>query len=178
VWLRELAERAFAYEDRLFDPIWQNWPDLRHYYSWRATRQLSPPHQVAWCHGASGIALSRLRAFEITGDLTFAETARTAGTTILSGMREIHYGAETSYGLCHGLAGNADTLETLRARLDMPGFAGAVARVTQEIAARVISLNSKDRTDPGLMLGTAGLGAFLLQANGSIAVSLLAPTHV
>jgi hypothetical protein len=38
VWLRELAEQAFAYEDWLFDPVHQNWPDLRYYHSWRWAR--------------------------------------------------------------------------------------------------------------------------------------------
>jgi hypothetical protein len=125
--------------------------------------------------------LSRLWAFEITGNVSFADAAKRAGTTIFSSVHQIAFGAETSYGLCHGLAGNADILETLRARLEMPAFASAVIRIAKEIADHVISLNTegrKGRSDPSLMLGTAGLGAFLLHAGGSIAMSLLTPNLV
>jgi lantibiotic modifying enzyme len=127
-WLSELAGQAFAYEDCIFDSAQQNWPDLRHYHSWRATRVMPPPHQVAWCHGAAGIALSRLWAFEITGDATFAEAARKAGATVQRGACEEARVEETSSGLCHGLAGNADVLETLRLRLGMSAFAPAATR--------------------------------------------------
>lgn len=179
VWLTDLAEQAFAYEDSIFDSAEQNWPDLRHYHSWRAARLMPPPYQVAWCHGAAGIALSRLRAFEITGVTLFAKTAKIAGASVQRSVRDRAIAAEAPSGLCHGLAGNADVLETLRLRLGMSAFAPAVARMAEETTARVIGLKhdgGRKLLDPGLMLGTAGLGAFLLYAAGAIPASLLMPT--
>jgi lantibiotic modifying enzyme len=49
--LRDAAWEAFAFERSLFEPRQRNWLDLR-------TGRLL--EQSAWCHGAPGIALSRL----------------------------------------------------------------------------------------------------------------------
>ena len=57
---RDGARRAFAYEDGLFDERRGNWPDLR-----RHEGGDDPRFTVAWCHGAPGIALARLRALEL-----------------------------------------------------------------------------------------------------------------
>ncbi len=177
LWLKELAELAFAYEDWTFDPAEQNWPDLRHYPSWRATKLLPPPHQVAWCHGAAGIALSRMRAFEITGDLTFKSKALCAGETV----RQTLIAEMDQQGpacLCHGSGGNADILRVLALRLEEPGVAAQVGAVADNVAARLGSPNEGKpaERDPGLMLGMAGLGAFLLRAAAGDSVSMLAPT--
>jgi type 2 lantibiotic biosynthesis protein LanM len=57
---REAALEAQAYESSVFLPEVSNWPDFRY-----------PPaadgyiHRTAWCHGAPGIALSRLAALPI-----------------------------------------------------------------------------------------------------------------
>jgi lantibiotic modifying enzyme len=105
---RREAERAFAYERSWFDPETGNWPDLR----FAATDPSGPqrPPMVAWCHGAAGIALSRLRAFEILGDERYKGEAATAlETTAASVERAVRYGPQ-DFSLCHGLAGNADVL--------------------------------------------------------------------
>ena len=53
------GREVFGWEDSLFDPVTKNWPDLR-------PQMTGTPSgfAVAWCHGAPGIALSRLRASE------------------------------------------------------------------------------------------------------------------
>ena len=64
---RRAAELGFAYERHWFADARRNWPDLCGYR--RGVRRSDPlPCGSVWCHGAPGIALSRLRAFEITGD--------------------------------------------------------------------------------------------------------------
>jgi lantibiotic modifying enzyme len=57
---------AFTYEDRLYDGDRQNWPDLRELGrppNDADTRSRS--FMVAWCHGAAGIGLARLRAYQL-----------------------------------------------------------------------------------------------------------------
>jgi lantibiotic modifying enzyme len=56
--LRRAGRAAFAYEDSLFDSERGNWPDLRA----DGKTGDAPRFPVAWCHGAPGIALARLRA--------------------------------------------------------------------------------------------------------------------
>jgi lantibiotic biosynthesis protein len=49
---------AFGYEDELFDSVSGNWPDLRPFNSGNEASRFV----TAWCHGAAGIGLARLRA--------------------------------------------------------------------------------------------------------------------
>ncbi|MDT9110983.1 lanthionine synthetase LanC family protein, partial [Escherichia coli] len=52
------AEGGFNYERQSFDISQQNWPDFRAGVSTTAAKVCG----LAWCHGAPGIALSRLKA--------------------------------------------------------------------------------------------------------------------
>ena len=82
---------AFAYERAHFDASEGNWPDLRDEPG--GTRR-GQRYMTAWCHGAPGIALSRLRAYELLGDETCKDEAITAlqttrkwiETTLASGL--------------------------------------------------------------------------------------------
>jgi lantibiotic modifying enzyme len=64
----------------------------------------------AWYHGAPGVALSRLRAYEMLSDEVCrgeAETAIETTTANLYGNSEM---SQTNYSLCHGLGGNSEPL--------------------------------------------------------------------
>src|SRR5262249_1853773 len=62
---RVAAEQAFLYERDCFDPITGNWPDFRQHPSGRQRTGTALPVATFWCHGAPGIALSRLRAYQL-----------------------------------------------------------------------------------------------------------------
>src|SRR5262249_27256716 len=64
------AERAFDYERHWFDADVGNWPDFREEPSQGKRSKRSLSFATFWCHGAPGIALSRLRAYEILKDET------------------------------------------------------------------------------------------------------------
>jgi type 2 lantibiotic biosynthesis protein LanM len=57
---RDAALEAEAYETSVFMPEVSNWPDFRH-----APTEKGCSHRMSWCHGAPGIALSRLAALSI-----------------------------------------------------------------------------------------------------------------
>jgi lantibiotic modifying enzyme len=52
---RDSAERALEYERAVFSPEHLNWPDYRGQQTTSA-----PRFMLSWCHGAPGVALSRL----------------------------------------------------------------------------------------------------------------------
>src|SRR5262249_7884271 len=58
---RDAARRAFDYEETLFDPHRGNWADLRRPSG-------TSRFELAWCNGAPGIALARLRAAVLDPD--------------------------------------------------------------------------------------------------------------
>jgi hypothetical protein len=177
------AEQAFAYERRTFNPELGNWPDLRHtevseYLSTGRTEELrqilrsegmppyEPRHMSAWCHGAPGIGLTRIRAWELLGQPLYRDEARGAVRATVESLAD----DRMNCSLCHGRAGNA---ETLLLAGEVLGDADA-----RSVAERVM-LHGCERyelggrrwpcgtlagvADPGLLLGEAGIGHFLLR---------------
>ena len=66
----EAAENAFSYENHWFNEQINNWPDFRIekgiLLSKKNTDELT--YSSAWCHGAPGIGLSRIRAYDLLKD--------------------------------------------------------------------------------------------------------------
>jgi lantibiotic modifying enzyme len=162
---REAAEGGFAYERRHYSPQQQNWPDFR---SFSSPNPQQPGYSLAWCHGAPGIALSRIRAFELTRDERYRQEADAA---LIGTWRSLTTpNPADNYSLCHGLAGNAepflvaaDTFNDPRAR-----------QVAETIGDRGIQSISMHRNpwpcgvlgggeSPNLMVGLSGIGYFYLR---------------
>ena len=104
------AEQALSYERHWFDAEAGNWPDFREEPGQGKRRKRPLSFATTWCHGAPGIALSRLRAYQILKDETCKAEAR-IGLQTTHKMVEMWLASETgNYSLCHGLAGNAEVL--------------------------------------------------------------------
>jgi hypothetical protein len=181
---RFAAEQAFAYEASLYNADLGNWPDLRdrdlqqvladptaeqrlrqHLQSGGRRARPQRSYMVAWCHGAGGIGLSRLRAFELLGDERYAEEARIAARTT---ALELSKGVGNT-SLCHGVFGNCETLLRASKTLgDKTWLSTVQTSVAQAIASRRrrgdqwISGTLTGLPDPSLMQGDAGAGHFLL----------------
>jgi lantibiotic modifying enzyme len=169
---REAAVQAFRFERSHFNPEQHNWPDLRS----MAAYGVPPTQQVfatAWCHGAPGIGLSRLRALELLSDgpvpheliVDLHEALRTTATACSQAFPAIG-----SLCLCHGLGGNA---ELLIAEADGSGRgdlrhiaenAGrdAMEQVQSSELPWPCGVSGAGET-PNLMLGLAGIGHFYLR---------------
>jgi lantibiotic modifying enzyme len=183
---RDAAEGGFAYERYWFDAAHGNWPDLRDpevsgMSAPGATE--APVFMTAWCHGAAGLGLSRLRAWELTGDETYRSEAETAVATTLANLRGGTEMSQTNDSLCHGRTGNSETLIYGAQILGRPEW----LRRAEEIALQEIETCAAQRLPwpcgtygsaevPGLMLGLAGIGYFYLRlANPASTPSVLIP---
>jgi len=169
---KEGALGAFAYERRHFSEEQQNWPDFRSFGS-------STPQQwgysIAWCHGAPGIGLSRIRAFALTGDETMRHEAEHALAGTWRPLTTPN--AADNYSLCHGLGGNAELF-----LLAADAFGDARYRaVAESVGDRGLQVAHYARNpwpcgvlsggeSPALLLGTAGIGYFYLRLYDSHAV--------
>jgi type 2 lantibiotic biosynthesis protein LanM len=176
---RATARQAIGYERSLYSPQAKNWPDLRmadlpdgdeassadEAPSANGGPSVVPDPartMVAWCHGAAGIGLARLRALSHLNDPELADEAEVAlHTTLTRGFGQTH-------SLCHGDMGNLDLL--LEASQVLPDRRWRVER--DRLAAKI--LDSIDRhgwqcggpqavETPGLMLGLAGIGYQMLR---------------
>jgi lantibiotic modifying enzyme len=168
---REAAEQAFNYERHWFNIEACNWPDFRDEpgESKRTKRPLR--FSSAWCHGAPGIALSRLRAYEIVKDPTCKEEAITALQTTCRVTKTWLDSSTGNYSLCHGICGNAEILfygwQVLgQDFVEGLTIAHAVANTRIANSTKCNGLRprrGKDEEPLGLMLGLAGIGYFYLR---------------
>ncbi|HEX8156281.1 MAG TPA: lanthionine synthetase LanC family protein [Solirubrobacteraceae bacterium] len=173
------AEGAYRYERSWFYDDERNWPDLREQPR-RSTQPRPGTCRVQWCHGAPGIALARIHAYEVLGDPVYRDEALTALATTESQTEMALRRSTLSYCLCHGLGGNADVLLEGR-RLRSPNAANRAngANVGGSLPVRIgaagIGAHAESgmpwpcgipvpgRETPGLMLGLAGIGHFYMR---------------
>jgi lantibiotic modifying enzyme len=173
---RHAAEQAFGYERQWFDEEAGNWPDFRTESGRRRDVQSPPSFATAWCHGAPGIALARLRAYELDKDDTYKAEALTALQTTHEAVEMSLHARTGTYSLCHGLAGNADIL--LHGFRVLGQERAKDATLVRHVACAGIGRYMQREHEwpcgpggetPSLMLGLAGIGYFYLR--------LYDPTH-
>jgi hypothetical protein len=180
---RSAAERAFDYERHWFDAEMGNWPDFRGESRRSRRSRLRPPCANLWCHGAPGIALSRLRAFQILDDGRYkAEGLAALHATRQTIRRWLHSRTE-NYSLCHGLAGNAEVL--LYGCHVLGGESAEDRSLVAEVADAGIDMygapgnqwpcGAGGEETPSLMLGLAGIGHFYLRLHAPTIPSVLIP---
>ncbi|HEX8721578.1 MAG TPA: lanthionine synthetase LanC family protein [Pyrinomonadaceae bacterium] len=175
---RVAAEQAFAYERQWFDPRQENWPDFRGLYdSWGGGGAAQPGFMTAWCHGAPGVGLSRLRAYALTGEEVYRREAEAALRTTSRALAAPAAQGQANYSLCHGNAGNAELLVYAARALGEDSH----RQLAEQVGLAGIDLYRKSQSPwpcgvlqggetPGLLLGLAGIGHFYLRLHDPVAV--------
>jgi lantibiotic modifying enzyme len=157
---RAAALDAIAYERTLFVPEAGNWRDLR-------TREMrddgrEPPFSNAWCYGAPGIGIARLRSLRHVDDPVVRAEVDVALRTTLAG------GALWRHTLCHGHLGNLDLVSLAADTFDDECLRDQRTRATATVVDRIEREGWRCATplgieSPGLMNGLAGIGYGLLR---------------
>ena len=172
---RDAGEAALAYERDLFDPAVGNWPDLR--VTSRSLTDEKAAFATYWCHGAPGIALSRLRVLELGAAPAALEDAELALAATQRGIADALASGLMYYSLCHGLAGNAEILiegSKLIPSLAANGVAAATAGIDTYHARGVPwPLGVNGGANPALFPGLAGVGWFYLRLGDRTVPSVL-----
>ncbi|MBD2249948.1 type 2 lanthipeptide synthetase LanM family protein [Nostoc parmelioides] len=157
------ALAAIEYERSLFVPEVSNWLDLRNFTA-HVLEKNYPQHtcMTAWCHGAPGIGLARLRSLSHLDNHQIRSEINTAlKTTLVNGFGHNH-------SLCHGDLGNLELLLQASLTLDDPQWKTEVDRSAAAILAGInqhgwlCGVPLRVET-PGLMTGLAGIGYELLR---------------
>lgn len=151
-----------------FGVAWPRWSDD------------SDPPRYQWCHGAPGIGLFAIRAYEALGDASLKTLATRCGeaTHAAGDIRQ-------NPSQCHGLAGNGELFIELARVLGEDAwlerareFGTRALAYREEVDSRVRWLGDEPGNySPDFMLGTAGLGHFFLRLArpGDLDMPLLAP---
>ena len=150
---RELAVEAINYEDSWLDESTGNWPDFRD-VTRRSRSLVQVPGFLGWCHGAPGIALARLKAYEVLREPRYRTTAEVALATTGQALEE-HFGDDC---LCHGAAGFASVLMLAGRRLGNANLLRQGEAALRHLASREHLLHDS----PGLFTGRSGVGLALL----------------
>jgi len=165
----EAARNGFIYEENLFVENQQNWPDLRTAPTEVVPESAETVCSCAWCHGAPGIGLSRLRAFELTQNPAFMTYAEKAINTTQNNLNINNLG---NYSLCHGVFGNAELLVCAyevtgeKTYLTKARIAGDSLIENYEATDKAIPNGTQtDYFSPDMMLGLAGIGYSFLRLN-------------
>jgi type 2 lantibiotic biosynthesis protein LanM len=160
---RSLALEAIRYEHTRFVPEQRNWSDPADpRESGAASSETEKVLSVAWCYGAPGIGLSRLKALDHCDDPLVREELDVAIQSTLD------KGFGRNHSLCHGDLGNLDFLMQAARRLHDERLARSVRRISSAVLASMrrdgflcgVPLGVES---PALMNGLSGIGYGLLR---------------
>jgi len=199
--LRWLAEEAASYDESLYDPETRNWPnytllvddefigaDLRKRYADDVLVQFFDGHDmVAWCHGATGVGLARLRYYERTGGEHHKAYALLALSKCRSDIEKKD--DKRKFGLCHGAGATADLFLEAGRILNEPSYVRYASRVAavmlayprQHDGAYLLELthyNEDGLIDNSLFTGLAGIGYAYLRVYDRETPEVLLPWRV
>lgn len=182
---KKIADLAFKYENNLFNKYLSNWPDFRGgvyddtsfeetkeaFYNKNMNYFTRYNNPNAWCHGAAGIGLSRIRAFELfKEDQYLLDSYRAINKTVTTDIENLN--SVDTFSLCHGGCGNAELfLEAYRVlkKSEYLEYAFKVAMKAIENKTNLGFYRSgySDASgvieDNSLFMGNAGIGYFFLR---------------
>jgi len=112
----KIAKRGMDFEDAFFNSDKINWPDFRkgyfdkteekkfvnHYLEGNIQFFEEPSYMTAWCHGSPGIALTRLRAYDLFQELSYKKQV----DDIIENLQKNTNNPLYSFTWCHGFLGN------------------------------------------------------------------------
>lgn len=183
----QIAKMAFEYEDQYFSESGppfsskNNWPDLRKdiytedglnklinsYLTGQYTTFSEISYMSAWCHGAPGIGMARLHAFNLTKDRKHLDYLNKALDNTMSNLML----KAQNYTLCHGDLGNASLLlDTFLLDNNDQYYSIALEQAIKAINEKnskgywvsgISKIGSAASCD--LLNGTAGIGHFFLR---------------
>jgi hypothetical protein len=170
-----LAEQSLHYEMLYYDAAANNWLDLRltstHLYEadimdWQAASFRKYASDAnAWAHGAAGVGLSRLYAWQLTRNPSYLQQVNLAVERCLKDVQLLQRG---DFTLCSGYGGPASFLLQgagilQRPHLRLAAQQTALAAVQFYRQQGVYNTYVPDaNNDPGLFSGLAGVGYFLV----------------
>ncbi|MBF0194158.1 MAG: type 2 lantipeptide synthetase LanM [Magnetococcales bacterium] len=164
----DTAIDALRYERSHFVREQGNWPDFRNIASNNSGK---PTCNMAWCHGAPGIGMARLRTVELLkNDPKIMDEIKTAINTTAASLLHPPKDGIGNYSLCHGASGNADLLILAADQLKKPELKQRAEQIGLQGIQQIEMQNlpwpcgvPEGGETPNLLLGLAGIGYFYLR---------------
>lgn len=192
--LYDITRMAFNHENHYFNAGWNNWEDLRKgvnskeeyneglaaYTSGNTDYFYRTENMNAWCHGAAGIGLARAHALTQL-KLPYIQSDLTNAVNKVLDSDVLTYSSHPSFNLCHGIGGNLDLL--VESASGQPQLEEQIRKTAlraidqfQQTGMYLSGYGSSNHEEPGLFLGNAGVGYFMLRVcNPELTRSILLP---
>lgn len=159
---RAAALEAWAWERALFDPSRGEWRDLR---------DPEPRFTSTWCHGAPGIALSRLAALDVAEDEARSDLEPALASTRRQELDSLDHLCCGNFGRAEILARAAERLDRDDLRLDSRRLISSTVTRAKKIGhfawidAQEKSSSKRDLPSlaPALMAGAGGIAWVLIR---------------
>lgn len=190
-----IANHALSYEDAHFDKENQNWPDYRKdvsrdgyydlvelYKKGNMDAFVKHDFMFAWCHGAPGINMTRITAFQATKNFRYLDNIESTINSIYDSTFK-NTSSIKNATLCHGVLGNAELLiEAYNIFED-----NLLLKKAQKIGLQTISdrknygyyrsgyPNLNLTADFSFFMGQSGIGYYYLRLLDPLIPSLLRP---
>lgn len=161
------AVQAFEYEDNWYSEEYNNWPDFRLDYYSHDEPNKSLVYSTAWCHGAIGIGLARLRAYNIFKKEHYLKLSKNVLDSIQKSIKRIDTSNNTNdISLCHGISGAWDLLLYGSYFLKDLSYYKTASETAQQATQNFVDFKTtwayRDEVSssitPGLMIGLSGIG--------------------
>jgi type 2 lantibiotic biosynthesis protein LanM len=150
---QQAALEGFAYERTLLSQEACNWQDLRDHITDRFAA-------AGWCHGAPGVALSRIGALKLAAGEELASPLR---SDLDFGLRYLAGGDIFNNGtICCGEMGRAEVLLEAARYLDRPELEAQARQRASCVVAGLLPAGERPFI-PGFFQGSAGIGYGLLR---------------
>ncbi|MCC5610236.1 type 2 lantipeptide synthetase LanM family protein [Nostoc sp. CHAB 5834] len=157
----QAAQEGIAYECSVFSTTAANWPDLRDISDGLCQSRFL----VTWCHGAPGIALSRL------GGLSIYQTDEILQDVEVALQTTLKYGLQGLDHLCCGNFGRIEVLLVAAQKLFRPHLleiaqkqaAWVVAQPDRVVTYHLFNNLPNSLFNPGFFQGTAGIAYQMLR---------------
>ncbi|SFB45753.1 type 2 lanthipeptide synthetase LanM family protein [Clostridium frigidicarnis] len=165
----ELGKKLIEIENEKFNKDKLNWKDIR-------TEDKNVDH-VLWCHGASGIALSRANLLNCLDDKDTIKIQRDLELAIKKLTSE-GFTDELDHSICHGIFGNIDILlklsQILNDRMLLEQAYKEADKALKYIRTKGIKCGMKKSFDIStFMIGLSGIGYVLLRLHNPRYASVL-----
>ena len=157
---RTTALAAIEYERSLFCPQYGTWCDISDFSDVLLAGRY--PSMTAWCHGAPGVGLGRLKC------LPYLDSAEIRSEIDIALNSTIEHGFGLNHSLCHGDLGNLELLLQASLVLKDPQWKNQLDRYAAMILSSIEQYGwlcgvPLEVEVPGLMTGLAGIGYELLR---------------
>ncbi len=151
---QEIIRELLKFEDSLYSLTVGNWRDLRN------TRQ--EVYANAWCHGAVGILLSRLRLYGLE---EYKENRRVLADIENAARYLFAHAERNGLCICHGMAGNYRSMTIYEKYFSLTEEQKASKQQVRQRLLEILAGGTKvlpqDKYKPGLMMGMAGIGCVI-----------------